>query len=61
MSKLEVTKVMGQEGQAKASETTADGKLTEIWDYEFENIFTEKVEVYRLVFIDDRLIKWKKK
>jgi hypothetical protein len=60
MSKLEVAKTMGWEGQAKASETTADGKLKEIWVYEFENPFSGESEVYRLEFIDDRLIKWGK-
>jgi hypothetical protein len=61
MSKLEVAKVMGREGQAMASETTADGKIKEVWDYEFGDFLAEETEVYRLTFIDDKLIKWGKR
>jgi hypothetical protein len=61
MSKLEVAKVMEREGQAQASETTTDGKLKEIWDYEFEDVFSGDIEVYRFVFIEDRLTKWGKR
>jgi hypothetical protein len=61
MSKLEVARTMGREGQAHASETTADGKLQEIWIYEFSDLLGDKSENFRLIFIDDKLVKWSKK
>ncbi len=60
MSKLEVAKTMQSAGQAKSSEIMADGRVTEEWIYEFENILTAEVEIYRFVFVDDRLTKWSK-
>ena len=60
MSKLEVAKTMQAEGQAKASEIVADGKVKEELEYEFENLLTAETEIYRFIFVDDRLTKWGK-
>ncbi len=60
MSKEEVKMTMGIEGQARALETTSEGKTKEVWEYSFADLLDERADIYRMIFIDDRLVKWEK-